>query len=223
MARLAAVVFDFDGVIFDSETPEYESHRRLYEACGVALTVDEWCGAIGVWTDDHDERRFEALCARTAAPPARDVYHARRRELFTALAPREPMAGVRDLVAAIDTAGVPMAIASTAPGGWVRPAVQRLGLAPRFRAVVTGDEVPRRKPAPDVYVEAMRRIGAEPARSIAIEDSAPGIAAARAAGMKTIAIPHWLTELHDLSAADLRVASAQALSLAILESLVPHP
>ena len=77
-------------------------------------------------------------------------------------------------------------------------ATERLGLRALFGAIVTGDDVVRRKPAPDVYLEAARRLGADPARSIALEDSGPGIAAARAAGMKTIAIPHWLTERHDL-------------------------
>jgi beta-phosphoglucomutase-like phosphatase (HAD superfamily) len=84
---------------------------------------------------------------------------------------------------------------------------------------VTGDQVARRKPAPDVYLEAARRLGVEPARAIAIEDSAPGIAAARAAGMKAIAIPHWLTERHDLGSADLTVAHAGELTLDRLAAL----
>ena len=78
----------------------------------------------------------------------------------------------------------------------------------------------RRKPAPDVYLEAARRLGIDPVRAIAIEDSAPGIAAGRAAGMKTVAIPHWLTERHDLSAADLTVAHAGELTLDRLAGLV---
>ena len=84
---------------------------------------------------------------------------------------------------------------------------------------MTGDEVAQRKPAPDVYLEAARRLGVDPARSVAIEDSAPGIAAARAAGMKVIAIPHWLTERHDLSAADLTVAHAGEVTIERLTSL----
>ncbi len=78
----------------------------------------------------------------------------------------------------------------------------------------------RGKPAPDVYLEAARRIGADPGRSVAIEDSAPGIASARAAGLRTIAIPHWLTQGHDLAGADLRVAHAGELTLDTLEKLV---
>jgi beta-phosphoglucomutase-like phosphatase (HAD superfamily) len=89
-----------------------------------------------------------------------------------------------------------------------------------FDAVVTGDEVAHRKPAPDVYLEAARRLGVDPQRSIAIEDSAPGVTAARAAGMKTVAIPHWLTAGHDLSGADLTVAHAGELTLERLTGLV---
>jgi HAD superfamily hydrolase (TIGR01509 family) len=217
---IEAVIFDFDGVILDSETPEYESHRRVYERCGVDLTVGEWCGAIGLWTDGHDEQRFLALCDRSPSPPSRDDYHAERRRIFNELIPHEPMRGIVDLLLALKAAGVPTAIASTAPARWVVPAAERIGVRPLFQAVVTGEEVRRRKPAPDVYLEAARRLGVDPAQSIAIEDSGPGITSARAAGMRTIAIPHWLTETHDVTAADLRIAHAGELTLARLTALL---
>ena len=89
-----------------------------------------------------------------------------------------------------------------------------------FDAVVAGDQVKHRKPAPDVYLAAALELGVDPRRSIAIEDSGPGIAAARAAGMKAVAIPHWLTARHDLSGADLTVTDAGQLSLDRLEALI---
>ena len=213
MPPVAAVIFDFDGIILDSETPEYESHRRIYEQCGVTLTVDEWCGVIGTWSEGHDEQWFARLGERSSGAPARDAYFAARRRIFDEIVPAGPMRGVQELLTMLREAGVPAAIASSAPARWVVGAVERLGIRPLFDAVVTGDEVARRKPAPDVYLEAARRLGVPPARSIAIEDSGPGIAAARAAGMKAVAIPHWLTERHDLSAADLTVAHAGELTL----------
>jgi HAD superfamily hydrolase (TIGR01509 family) len=219
VADLAAVIFDFDGVILDSETPEYESHRRVYEQCGVDLSREEWCGAIGLWTDGHDDRRYESLCERSARPPAREAYHEERRRIFAELVPAEPMRGIRELLVSLAAAGIPTAIASTAPARWVVPAAGRIGVRALFRAIVTGEEVARRKPAPDVYLEAARRLGVEPAESVAIEDSAPGIAAARAAGMRAIAIPHWLTALHDLSAADAMVAHAGELTLDLLRQI----
>jgi beta-phosphoglucomutase-like phosphatase (HAD superfamily) len=98
-----------------------------------------------------------------------------------------------------------------------------LGIRPFFRAIVSGEDVRRRKPAPDVYLEAARRLGVDPTRTVAVEDSGPGIAAARAAGMRVVAIPHWLTAKHDLSGADLRVSHAGELTMARLEALLPRP
>jgi HAD superfamily hydrolase (TIGR01509 family) len=220
MRRVAAVVFDFDGIVLDSETPEYESHRQIYERCGVPLTVEDWCGAIGIWTEGHDDRRFETLCARATAAPPRDAYFAERQRIFETLLPPEPMRGIRDLLVSLRDAGIAAAIASTSPARWVVPAAERIGVRECFDAIVTGDEVQRRKPAPDVYLEAARRLGVDPADAIAIEDSAPGVAAARAAGMTVVAIPHWLTRTHDLAAAHLQVAHAGELTLDRLAALV---
>jgi HAD superfamily hydrolase (TIGR01509 family) len=220
MPRVAAVVFDFDGIVLDSETPEYESHRQIYERCGVPLTVEDWCDAIGVWTQGHDDRRFETLCARTSDPPQRDAYFAERQRIFETLLPPEPMRGIRELLTALDAAGIPAAIASTSPARWVVPAAERIGIRGLFDAIVTGDEVRQRKPAPDVYLEAARRLGVDPAEAVAIEDSGPGVAAARAAGMTVVAIPHWLTRTHDLTGAHLQVAHAGELTLDRLTALV---
>jgi HAD superfamily hydrolase (TIGR01509 family) len=219
MSHLAAVVFDFDGVLIDSETPEYESHRRIFERCGIALTTDEWCDQIGAWTEGHDERWFKELCARSAAAPDRDAYHAEKRRIFDEVVPVEPMRGIGALLAEIRGAGLPTAIASSSPSWWVMRGSERLGIREFFQAIVSGDEVARRKPAPDVYLEAARRLGIDPSRAVAIEDSGPGITAAHAAGMKTVAIPHWLTATHDFSGADLRVAHAGELTVARLQAL----
>jgi HAD superfamily hydrolase (TIGR01509 family) len=130
------------------------------------------------------------------------------------------MRGIVNLLDDLAAAGVPLGVASSSPARWVVPALDRLGLRRRFEAVVTAEDVVRRKPAPDVYLEAVRRLAADPRQSVAIEDSGPGVAAARAAGLKAIAIPHWLTEQHDLASADLVVASAGELSVRRLEELV---
>ena len=112
------------------------------------------------------------------------------------------------------------AIASGAPSNWVLDGLRGVGLASSFDAIVTSDQVKHGKPAPDVYLEAARRMGIHSTRCIAIEDSGPGLTSARAAGMRTVVIPHALTRLHDLSGADLRVRSAADLSLEALRRLV---
>jgi HAD superfamily hydrolase (TIGR01509 family) len=220
MTSLAAVVFDFDGVILDSETAEFESHRLIYERCGVALTPHEWCHQIGVWVEgyqDHWSARLGELSGRAPDAPA---FKAEQHRLFREIIAREPMRGIRELLDALAAARVPLAIASTAPARWVATAVADLGLTPYFQTIVTADDVRRRKPAPDVYLEAARRLDAHPGRSVAIEDSGPGVAAAAAAGMKAIAIPHWLTASHDLTPAALRVTHAGELTVDALERLV---
>jgi HAD superfamily hydrolase (TIGR01509 family) len=216
----AAVVFDFDGIILDSETPEFEAHRRLFELCGRSLMREEWCDQIGVWVEGQAERWYDRLRGLPGAPESLEAFQIERRRLFQELVSREPMRGIIGLLDALTASAVPLGVASTSPARWVVPALERIGLRGRFAAVVTADDVSRRKPAPDVYLEATRRLAADPQRSIAIEDSGPGVAAARAAGMKTVAIPHWLTERHDLSSADLLVAHAGELTVGRLARLV---
>jgi HAD superfamily hydrolase (TIGR01509 family) len=190
MSPLAAVIFDFDGIIIDSETPEYESHRRIFDRCGVALTTDEWCDQIGVWTEGHDERWFRELCARSANAPDHDAYHAEKRRIFDEVVPDAPMRGIRELLGQLAVAGVPAAIASSSPASWVVRMMERLGLRPLVGAIVSGDDVVRRKPAPDVYLEAARRLDAGPEGCVAIEDSTNGIRSAHAAGMAVVAVPN---------------------------------
>ncbi|HJZ70827.1 MAG TPA: HAD-IA family hydrolase [Vicinamibacterales bacterium] len=220
MPRLAAVVFDFDGIVLDSETAEYESHRQIYERCGVPLTIADWCDAIGVWTEGHGDKRFETLCACARDAPPREAYFAERQRIFQRMLPPEPMRGIRELLTALDDAGIPAAIASTSSAGWVVPEADRIGVRRFFEVIVTGDEVRKRKPAPDVYLEATRRLGVEPRDTIAIEDSGPGVAAACAAGLTVVAIPHWLTKTHNLTGAHLQVAHAGELSVERLSWLM---
>jgi len=220
MVQLAAVVFDFDGVILDSESAEFESHRRIFERYGAPLTPEEWCDQIGVWIEEHERRWCTRLNELCGGAMEYDAFKAEQQRIFYELLSCEPMRGIRELLGALAVAAVPTAVASTASAAWVVPAVERLGLTDRFRTIVTANDVQRRKPAPDVYLEAARRLGADPRLSVAIEDSGPGIAAATAAGMKTIAIPHWLTERHDLALATLRVADAGELTIDRLERLV---
>jgi HAD superfamily hydrolase (TIGR01509 family) len=212
-----AVIFDFDGTILDSETAEFHSHRRLFEDWGTTLTEDEWCEGVGILKPDT--HWFDRLCQRAEDPPDFERFQDLTRQYFRQHVPGEPMPGVSALLGALVSAGVPRAIASGAPSGWVLHGLEQVGLSTSFDTIVTSDQVPNGKPAPDVYLEAARRMGVSAARCVAIEDSGPGLASARAAGMRTVVIPHTLTRLHDLSGADIRVTSAAELSLETLRNL----
>ena len=212
------VIFDFDGTILDSETPEYESHRRCCAEYGVELSEEQWCTGVGIV--QPDTHWFDWLCERAASPPSFERFRETTRAYFRARVLMQPMPGIAELIGVLAAAGIPRAVGSTASSGWVLGALDDLRLTGRFTAIVTGDQVERGKPAPDVYLEAARRLELDPRRCVAIEDSGPGVAAAKAAGMKTVAIPHPLSRLHDLSGADLHAASATELSLDTLRALV---
>ena len=218
--RLQAVVLDFDGVILDSESAEFEAHRQIFARFGATLTVDEWTSQIGTWTEGQDRRWHERLRMVSAAAPDLEAFQAEKSRRFTELLSTHPMPGIEALLDELERADVPVAIASTSPARWVVSAAARVGIGARVRTIVSANDVVRRKPAPDVYLEAVRRLSAEPARSVAVEDSAPGVQSALAAGLKTVAIPHHLTDGHDLAGAHLRVASAIQLTLHALEALV---
>jgi HAD superfamily hydrolase (TIGR01509 family) len=214
-----AVVFDFDGTILDSETAEFESHRQIFSECGATLTVEEWCEGVGIV--QPEDYWFMRLCDRATNPPVDyEQFTARRRAYFRQRICWDPMPGIGGLLDELAGAGVPCAVASTASGDWVIRALDDMGFAARFDTVVTGDQVVRGKPAPDVYVEAARRLGVDPRACVAIEDSGPGLAAAGAAGMKTVVIPHTLSVNHDFATADLRVSHAGELTLARLQRLI---
>ena len=181
--------------------------------------MDDWCNEIGIWSGDWARRWHQRLGDLTPGAPTFDDYEIEKRRIFAALLPPDPMSGIAQLLDQLGGAGIPVGIASSSPARWVVPAVTRLGIASRVRTIVTADDVSRRKPEPDLYLEALRRLGVEASRSVAIEDSSPGVAAAVAAGLWTIAIPHALTVRHDLSRAHLQVASAAALTVEMLDHL----
>jgi HAD superfamily hydrolase (TIGR01509 family) len=214
-----AVIFDFDGTIVDSETAEFHSHRRFCADHGVELSEEEWSTGIGrVQPATH---WWEWLCARTHTPPSYDRFREATRQYFKEHVRMEPMPGITALVGALVAAGIPRGVASAASSRWVCRALADLQLAPSFDVIVTADQVAQPKPAPDVYVEAARRLAVRPDSCVAIEDSGPGLAAARAAGMRTVAIPHALNRRrHDFDGADLHVASAAELTLERLRELV---
>ncbi len=212
---IEALVFDLDGTIVDTETPEFESIRAVWSDHGVDYTVAhfEHCigtaNGIGTWLED-----LVGLVGydidRAGADERRRGVH---RDLTAALQPRDGIVALLDEAA---TLGVGMAVASNSPEWWVRARLEALGLSHHFGALITIDRSSHPKPHPAPFLEACAAIGADPTRSVAFEDSSTGVASARAAGLYTIACPGPLTANHDLSAAHRVVASHAEIRLAEL-------
>lgn len=208
---IRAVVLDFDGLILDTERPVYESWRWAFEEHGLPLPVEEWSAIIG------RADAWDPVSRLSAAVEIDEQVIARRREVRDALLQAESvLPGVVELLADARVLGMPVGIASSSPTEWVVGHLERLGLVESFRCVSCWREGVLGKPAPDLYLEAAESLGVQPSEAIAFEDSANGVAAAKAAGLRCVAVPHGLTAGLDLSAADLVVDSLADVSLSEL-------
>jgi HAD superfamily hydrolase (TIGR01509 family) len=218
---MLAAVFDFDGVLVDSEPLHFHSLRDTLLADGVEITETEYWSVYLAYDDRGALRRALEHHGETADPERVERLARAKAERFSILLPEVPLfPGARELVRALRSE-VPLAIASGARRGEVEAVLEGVGLRDAFSAIVGAEDVPRTKPDPAPYLEAVRRLAATgrllaPADCVAIEDSQPGIASALASGMKVVGVAHSypaekirsahrvVDSLVGLSAADLR-------------------
>ncbi len=216
--RLDAVVFDFDGLIIDSETPIFRASAAAVAQLGHRLSVEAWATVVGHGEDDS----FRALQAAVGAELDRAAYELAYAAQDRSWRDTEPaLPGVAELLASLARAGIACGVASSSSAGWIEGHLVRLGLRHHVATIASVDRVDgRSKPAPDTYRLACADIGADPARSVALEDSAPGIAAALAAGLTVVAVPSHITRHTDLSAAHHSVPDLTHLDPARLAALL---
>jgi len=217
----AAILFDFDGLVLDTETSEYLTVAESFADHGLELSRDEWVQIIGTadhahWTEMLEDALGRPLDDMEAVLETRRArHHARISE--------EPLRpGVIELATEAATAGVGVAIASSSPLDWVTGHLQRFGVDHLFPVKATRDDVgkERTKPHPDLFVLAAERLGAEPADCVVLEDSEPGIEAALAAGCTTVAVPAGMTAHLPFERAHLVVPSVAEVDLARLAGLL---
>ena len=217
---LQALIFDFDGLILDTETPEVEVWQAIYREHGLELPVDEWAKTIG----GYGISTFDAathLAAQTGLDPAplRARY---RREADTIIHAKPILPGVLDLLSGGKTRGLRLAVASSSSHAWVDSHLARLGLADRFERVLCSEDVAagRTKPNPDLFLLAADRLGVQKEAAVVFEDSPNGVRAAKSAGIFVVAVPNPLTLRLGVDGADLMVKSLADVSLDVLDGLL---
>lgn len=210
-AGLRAVLFDFDGTLWDSETAVYGVFRDLYEEHGHELTLPTWSAAIGT-LGGFDP--YEELGSLRGLPFDHEEI-ARTEDLVRAAADHVPLRpGIAALLRQLDEAGVRRALVSSDRSEWLVTHLERLGWPDGWSAMVCADgDAARAKPNPHLYLAALELLDVPAGATFAVEDSPNGIRAAKAAGIPCVCIPNEATAVLDLSEADLVFPTFEGLDV----------
>jgi HAD superfamily hydrolase (TIGR01509 family) len=213
---LKGLIFDFDGLILDTELPAFQAWQGVYQKYGQTLPIEKWVNCIGTSPDRFDA--FDYLQALVHSPLPREHILAARRKVESDLISRQAvMPGVVNLLKSAHENGVNLAVASSSPLNWVSTHLQRLGICNQFDCLVTAEDVERVKPAPDLFNIAVDRLHATPDSVVVFEDSLNGILAAQNAGIYCVAVPNEVTSHLDLSSANWVAHSLTEISLDALD------
>ena len=214
---IRALIFDFDGLILDTETADYQAWKEAYASYGCDLPLLKWAEGIGSM-DTFDP--YDYLRELLGGPVDKEALRARRRSRFgDIMAERGPLPGVLDYLTDARRLGLKVGIASSSPRSWVAGFLDQMGLTDRFDGMATGDQVERTKPDPAVYVMALDALGVQAADAIALEDSPNGVAAAGGAGIYCVAVPNAMTRGLPFGSPDLTLGSLADMSLVELIAL----
>lgn len=207
---IQAVIFDLDGLMVDSEPLAKEAWRAFLAGYGHTLDGEMVNAMLGLRLMDTSRLVKE----RFDLPLTVEQIASQRSELFLAsLAGNlQPMPGLIKLLKAVDGRGLRRAVATSSPGFYAPVALREIGAADGFEALITGDMVSRGKPAPDIYLATAAALALPPAACLALEDSPGGVVAAKAAGMRCVAVPNELSVGLDLSGADEILSSLVAVA-----------
>jgi putative hydrolase of the HAD superfamily len=197
---LRALIFDFDGLILDTEAPVYEAWRDDYRAHGHDLPLEVYAACVGSDFNRFDPKsHLESIVGYAIDWPERDRW--REQNALERVKQLAPLPGVLTLLDAAADLGIPCAVASSSPRSWVEGHLDRLGLLHRFALTRCLDDVAAPKPAPDLFLAAAAGLGVAPAETIVFEDSRNGLLAALAAGCPCLIVPNRITAHLDFTGA----------------------
>jgi HAD superfamily hydrolase (TIGR01509 family) len=210
--KIRALIFDFDGLILDTEGPIFQSWQELYESYGGQLSFSTWAEIIGTVSNEFDH--FEDLEEQIGYPLDRAKLSPQRRQRELDLIAEQPLQpGVENYLKNAKLLGLKIGLASSSPCSWVTGHLTQRGLIDYFDCIHARDDVEVVKPDPELYLSVLEELGVRADQAFVIEDSPIGITAAQRAGLFCVAIPNALTALMPLDHADMRLDSLTDISL----------
>ena len=212
---IKALIFDFDGLILDTETPDVHAWQNIYTEHGVTFPIESWGQIIG----GTGESKFDAavhLQGLLGRALDLDALQTQQNHISHSLVDQQTvLPGVLDYLQAAKRSHLQLAIASSSPHSWVDAHAKRLGILDYFDQVICADDVGpgRTKPHPDLFLLALRRLQLQKNEVIVFEDSPNGVKAAKSAGLFVVAVPNPVTSLLSIDGADLILTSLADLQL----------
>jgi len=210
---IRGIIFDFDGLIVDTEWPVFQSWVEIFDFFGVELPFDQWSTIIGTSSHEHFDP-FAMIERQVGQTLDRQNLHEKRRGRELEMVAVQPiLPGVEGILSSAKTHHLKLGLASSSDRNWVAGNLARLGLLEYFDIIHTSDDVERTKPDPTLYLLALQSLGLSPTEAVVLEDSPNGVMAAKDAGIFTVAVPNPLTARLNLDRADMILGSLAELSL----------
>jgi len=197
-----AIIFDHDGTLIDTETPDFQACQILFAEYGLLLSLEHWAQHAVGHMNGYDFLFAEIIQANGNGLTKNDIWPRLKELSQITLQNAELMPGVIRLLPQLQAAGYPLAVATASDRAWAIRWLNHFNLWSYFNVIATSDDIIHNKPAPDVYLFAAQQLGVPPERCLVFEDSVAGMQSAKAAGMTVIALPSHVTKSLDFSQAD---------------------
>lgn len=212
---IKALIFDFDGLVLDTEQSVFQSWQEIYNEHQANLPLEEWVVCIGGASELFDVYGY--LEQQVGQPLQRDEIARKHRKRHIELVAQLPLLpGVADYISEARRMGLKIGMASSSSRSWVTGHLERLGILQYFDFIKCGDEVRQKKPSPELYLAVLAGLEVSNKEAIVLEDSANGVLAAKRAGIFCVAIPNIITQQLSFDHANMRLVSMAHMPLATL-------
>jgi HAD superfamily hydrolase (TIGR01509 family) len=218
---IRALIFDFDGLILETEEPVYQSWQEIFQEYGCTFTFDLFGAYIG--TTDGAFNPLAELESQVGEPlPDREIHQRQQAREMELVLKRSVLPGVLDYLESAKAMGLKIGLASSSECAWVTGHLSRLGLIHYFDSIKSSDDVQNTKPDPELFLASINDLNISPDQAVVFEDSVNGIIAAKKAGLACVWVPNILTSRLSTDLADLRLESLKDMPLEELLQIISN-